>query len=374
MLRVPLAGVAREHAALQNQLATAVGKVFRQSQFILGPEVTAFENDFAAYLGGAHVIGCGSGTDALQLAFRALDIGVGDEVIVPAFTFAATAEAVVLTGATPVFADIEADTFAIDPRSAASLIGRRTRAIVVAHLFGQCGRMGPLLDLAARSSLHLVEDAAQAAGARWGDRAAGTLGGVAAFSFYPTKNLGGAGDGGAVTTPDAALAERLRMLRTHGLRGDCHEAIGLNSRLDEIQAAVLRVKLPHLDGWNDRRRANADRYRKAITAGLAAPIELAGGHHVYHQFVVRTRQRDALIARLDAAGIGCAIYYPRALHEHPAYRRWAHGRLPEAEAAATEVVSIPVHQWLGDEEVDRIAAALGRPPGDVAQAPAPMTR
>lgn len=374
MPRVPFAGVDREHAALQNELATAVGEVFRQSRFILGPEVAAFENELGAYLGGARVIACGSGTDALQLALRALDIGAGDEVIVPAFTFAATAEAVVLAGATPVFADIEADTFAIDPRSVASLIGRRTRAIVAVHLFGQCGRMGPLLDLAAKSSLHVVEDAAQAAGARWGDRAAGTIGNVAAFSFYPTKNLGGAGDGGAVTTLDAELAERLRLLRTHGLLGERHEAIGLNSRLDELQAAVLRVKLPYLDSWNDRRRANANRYREAIGDGLAAPAELAGGRHVYHQFVVRTRQRGALIARLDAAGIGCVVYYPRALHEQPAYKRWAQGRLPEAEAAAAEVVSVPVHQWLEDGEVERIVAALGSTAGGRVQPPTPMLR
>jgi dTDP-4-amino-4,6-dideoxygalactose transaminase len=356
--RVPFAAVDREHAVLQDALTAAVAKVFRSGRFILGPEVAAFESELGAYLGGAHVVGCGNGTDALVLALRALEIGVGDEVIVPAFTFAATAEAVALVGATPVFADIEPDTFAIDPRSARALIGPRTRAILPVHLYGQCARMGPLRDLAARSSLRIVEDAAQAAGARWDDKPAGTLGDVAAFSFYPTKNLGGSGDGGAVTTTDGEIAERLRRLRTHGRRDEMHEAIGLNSRLDEIQAAVLRVKLRHLDAWNDRRRANAACYRAAVGPGLVAPAEIAGAHHAYHQFTVRTPRRAELIARLDAAGIASAIYYPRALHQQPAYARWARGRLPEAERAAAEVVSVPVHQWLDDDEVARVAAIL----------------
>jgi dTDP-4-amino-4,6-dideoxygalactose transaminase len=357
--RIPVAAVDREHAALRNALESAVAEVFRRARFVLGPEVEAFESELAAYLGGGHVVGCGSGTDALVLALRALDIGAGDEVIVPAFTFAATAEAVVLVGASPVFADIEPDTFAIDARSAATLIGPRTRAIIPVHLYGQCARMAPLRDLAARSSLRIVEDAAQAAGARLGDQGAGTLGDVAAFSFYPTKNLGGSGDGGAVTTADPRLAERLRRLRVHGRRDEIHESIGLNSRLDELQAAVLRVKLRHLDGWNDRRRANAARYRAAIGPGITAPAELEGGHHVYHQFTVRTPRRADLVARLDAAGIASAVYYPRALHEQPAYARWARGSLPEAESAAAEVLSVPVHPWLSEAEIERVAAALG---------------
>jgi dTDP-4-amino-4,6-dideoxygalactose transaminase len=300
---------------------------------------------------------------------------------------------VALVGATPVFADIEPDTFAIDPRSAAELVGKRTRAILLVHLFGQCARMEPLWELAERAGLRIVEDAAQAIGAKWRGKPAGTLGHVAGFSFYPTKNLGGPGDGGMVTTTDARLAERLRVLRGHGSRGGyLHDEVGLNSRLDEIQAAVLRIKLRHLDAWNDKRRANAARYRAAIISGgdrvgaptrplpnppamvrggqsspaphtpigggLVAPVEIEGAHHVYHHFTVRAAQRAQVVARLDAAGVGSAVYYPKPLHEQPAYARWARGPLPEAEKAAAEVLSMPVHPWLTDAEIDRVAAAL----------------
>jgi dTDP-4-amino-4,6-dideoxygalactose transaminase len=355
-----LAAVGRESAALRAPILTAISSVLARACFILGPEGEAFEAALGKYLGGAQVVGCASGTDALVLALRALEIGPGDEVIVPAFTFAATAEAVALVGATPVFADIERDTFAIDARAAAALVGPRTRAIIPVHLFGQCARMEPLLDLAEGARLRVIEDAAQALGARWRGKAAGTLGDAAAFSFFPTKNLGAPGDGGAVTTTDAHVAERLRALRAHGARErGVHESIGTNSRLDEIHAAVLRVKLPLLDGWNAKRRATAARYRAAIRAGtIVASAELDDCHHVYHQFTVRTPRRDELAARLASEGIGSAVYYPRALHEQPAYARWARGPLPEAELAAAEVLSVPVHQWLADEEIERVAATL----------------
>jgi dTDP-4-amino-4,6-dideoxygalactose transaminase len=358
--RISMAGIERETAALRAELLAAITGVVDGARFILGPQVAAFESEIGARLGGAHVIGCASGTDALVLALRALDIGPGHEVILPAFSYAATAEAVALVGATPVFADIEPDSFAIDARSAAALVGPRTRALLPVHLFGQCARMGPLEELAERSSLHIVEDAAQALGARWRDRPAGTLGDVAGFSFYPTKNLGAAGDAGMVTTNDARLADQLRLLRTHGSRRDhLHDAIGLNSRLDELQAAVLRVKLVHLDAWNDRRRAHAARYRAAIrSGGLAAPAEIDGAFHVYHHFTVRSPARANLIAHLTAAGIASSIYYPRPLHQQPAYARWARGPLPEAERAAAEVLAVPVHPWLRDDEVERVAAAL----------------
>jgi dTDP-4-amino-4,6-dideoxygalactose transaminase len=338
----------------------AVAAVFQRGRFILGPEVSAFESEIGAYLGGVQAVGCANGTDSLVLALRALEIGSGDEVIVPAFTFAASAEAVVLVGATPVFADIEPNTFTIDPGSAASLIGPRTRAIMPVHLFGQCAPMEPLWDLAERAGLRILEDAAQAIGARWRGKAAGTLGHVAGFSFFPTKNLGAPGDAGMVTTTDERLADRVRLLRRHGSRtAHVHEAIGLNSRLDEIQAAVLRLKLRRLDEWNERRRATARRYRAAAKGGdLIAPTEIEGAHHVYHHFTVRTPRRAELVARLEAAGIGSAIYYPHPLHEQPAYARWARGRLPEAERAAREVLSLPVHPWLTDEEIERVAAVL----------------
>jgi dTDP-4-amino-4,6-dideoxygalactose transaminase len=357
--RVPIAAVDREYAALRASIMSAAAAVLESTRFILGPEVEAFEREVGEYLGGVHAVGVANGTDALVLALRALEIGPGDEVIVPAFTFAATAEAVVLAGATPVFADIEPDTFAIDPRSAAGLVGPRTRAILPVHLFGQCARMEPLLELAERSSLRIVEAAAQAIGARWRGKAAGALGHVAGFSFYPTKNLGAPGDGGMVTTTDARVAERLRVLRAHGSRQPyVHESIGYNSRLDEIHAAILRVKLPHLDAWNDKRRATAARYRAAIHGGVIAPIEIEGAHHVYHHFTIRTSRRAEVMARLSAEGIGCAVYYPQALHEQPAYAKWGRGRLPEAERAAAEVLSLPVHPWLSDDEIERVAATL----------------
>jgi dTDP-4-amino-4,6-dideoxygalactose transaminase len=357
---ISIAAVEREHAALRDPVLAAVSSVLEGGRFILGPEVEAFEAAVGAYLGGVYAVGCGSGTDALVLALRALEIGPGDEVIVPAFTFAATAEAVVLAGATPVFADIEPDTFTIDARSVAVLVGPRTRAVVPVHLFGQCARMEPLYALAERHALRVVEDAAQAIGARLRGKAAGALGHAAAFSFFPTKNLGAPGDGGMVTTADARVAERLRRLRAHGSREPhLHESIGINSRLDEIHAAVLRIKLPLLAGWNDKRRATAARYRDALARStVIAPVDAAGAHHVYHHFTVRTARRADLASRLAAEGIGSAVYYPRPLHEQPAYARWARGRLPEAERAAAEVLSIPVHPWLRDDEIEKVASAL----------------
>jgi dTDP-4-amino-4,6-dideoxygalactose transaminase len=362
--RIPIAGVEREYAALRDVVLSTATAVFDRARFILGPEVAAFEAEIGAALGGVHAVGCANGTDALVLALRALEIGAGDEVIVPAFTFAATAEAVVLAGATPVFADIEPDTFALDPRSAEAAIGPRTRAILVVHLFGQCAPMEPLRALAERSALRLVEDAAQALGARWRGQAAGTFGHAAGFSFFPTKNLGAPGDGGMVTTADARVAERLRALRSHGARAaHTHESIGCNSRLDELHAAILRVKLPRLEAWNDRRRAIATTYRAALGGGsVVAPFENPDAHHVYHQFTVRTPRRAELVARLAAAGVEHAIYYPRPVPEQPAYARWARGPVPEAARAAREVLSVPVHPWLRPDEVERVADVLAAAP------------
>jgi dTDP-4-amino-4,6-dideoxygalactose transaminase len=359
--RVPFAGVARETAALRAELLGAAAAVFDLGKFILGPEVSSFESEAGSFLDGVHAVGCANGTDALVLALRALEIGAGDEVIVPAFTFAATAEAVVLAGATPVFADIEPDTFTIDPAAVEALVGPRTRAIIAVHLFGHCAPMEPLVALAERARLRLVEDAAQAFGARWRGRAAGALGHVAAFSFFPTKNLGAPGDGGLVTTSDARLAERVRALRVHGARSaHVHESIGCNSRLDELHAAILRVKLPRVEAWNERRRAIAARYRSALAAlpDPTAPVEREGARHVYHQFTVRTKRRQELMSRLEQAGVEHAVYYSRPVGEQPAYARWARGALPQAARASREVLSLPVHPWLTDAEVERIAAAL----------------
>ena len=354
-----MAALDRESAALRASLIGAATRVIDSGRFVQGPELAAFEAEVGHALGGLHAVGCASGTDALVLALRALGIGAGDEVIVPTFSFVATAEAVVLAGAVPVFADIELDSFTIDARSAAAVVGPRTRALVPVHLFGQCARLEALGTLAETHGLKIVEDAAQALGARSRGRAAGSIGHAAAFSFFPTKNLGAPGDGGMVTTADAALAERLRELRAHGRRGaETYATIGCNSRLDELHAAALRVKLPHLDAWNARRRATAARYRSAIAGGIIAPVEIAGGHHVYHHFTVRTPRREDLATRFAAAGVETAIYYARPIHRQPAYARWARGPLPTAERAAAEVLSLPVHPWLEDAEVERIADVL----------------
>jgi dTDP-4-amino-4,6-dideoxygalactose transaminase len=357
---VRMAAFDREWAALRTELEPAIARVFESGRFILGVEVAAFEAEMGTYLGGAHAVGCANGTDALVLALRALGIGAGDEVIVPAFTFAATAEAVVLAGATPVFADIDPETLTIDAESARERVTSRTRAIIPVHLFGRCARMDLIQDLASRSGAFLIEDAAQAAGARWRGTPAGALGDVAAFSFHPTKNLSAPGDAGMVTSRKPEIAERVRRLRVHGSRRPhLHEEIGCNSRLDELHAAVLRLKLRRLDGSNARRRAIAAHYRSAMTGGRArAQAEQADGEHVYHQFTVTTPERSQLEARLEAAGVEHAIYYQRPLHRQPAYERWSRAPLPVAERASLEVLSVPVHPWLSDAEVERVAAAL----------------
>jgi dTDP-4-amino-4,6-dideoxygalactose transaminase len=343
----------------EEEIEAAV-RVLRSGMVVQGPEVAGFEDEFAALVDGRHCVAVNSGTSALLLALVGLGIGGGDEVIVPSFTFAATANAVRLTGATPVFADIDPETFCLDPASVSAVIGPRTAAIMPVHLYGHPAAMDEFARLAARHGLAVVEDAAQAHLASLHGRAVGTFGAVAAFSFYPTKNLGGPGDGGMVTTSDARLAERLRLLRSHGSRtAYVHEEIGLNSRLDDLQAAVLRVKLPHLDAWNERRRAAASRYRSALAGRpIVAPVELRDAHHIYHHFTVRCPDRAETAKRLDARGIASAVYYPRALHQQPAYAKYANGPLPHAERAAAEVLSVPVHPWLTEDEVLRVERAL----------------
>jgi dTDP-4-amino-4,6-dideoxygalactose transaminase len=360
--KIQVVHIDREYAELRGAIDRAALGVLAGGRYILGPEVTALERELEKYIGCAHAIGCANGTDALILALRALDIGVGDEVVVPSFTFAATAEAVALVGATPVFADIDLATFHLDVASAAALITPRTKAILPVHLFGECVPAEPLGALAKKNGLAVVEDAAQAIGADTRGVRAGALGTIAAFSFYPTKNLGAPGDGGLVTTNDPKLAERVRLIRAHGAKRTYeHELVGLNSRLDEIHAAILRVKLPHLDAWNATRRRHAAILRDAMKGTRAtAPTALAGGTHIYHHFTIRVPDRDRAIEHLNARDVGWAIYYPRALHEQPAFAQWGRGpgSLPNAERAAREVLSVPVGPWLTQPEVERVAEAL----------------
>ncbi len=361
---VPIAAVDREYAAIGAEVEAAVKRVFASGRFILGPEVAALEAELASYLGARHVVACANGTDALVLSLRAAGIGAGDEVIVPAFTFAATAEAVVLVGATPVFADIVRETFLIDPAEVEARLTQRTRAIIPVHLFGSCVDCDALRSIVAGRDVAIVEDAAQAIGAGDGKKRAGAMGDLAGCSFYPTKNLGAPGDGGMVSTSDDALAERLRLLRAHGSRqGYVHEVVGMNSRLDEIQAAVLRLKLPRLDAWNEERRRNAALYREAgKDSGLALPADPPRGRHVYHHFTLRTGDRDRFLQHLATHGVGHGIYYALPLHRQKAFAPWVRGdlALPESERAAAEVVSIPVHPWLSEEEKGRVAEALSR--------------
>jgi len=359
---VPFVALDRTHAPLHADLTAAFERVVASSAFVLGREVEAFEAAFAAACGVEHCAGVASGTAALTLALQALGVGPGDEVVVPAHTFIASALAVLHAGATPVLADVDAQTGLLDPASANACLGPATRAILAVHLYGQCCDMDALGALARDRGVALVEDAAQAHGATWDGRPAGSLGDVAAFSFYPSKNLGALGDGGAVTTGDAALADRVRALRHLGQRrkGE-HELAGWNERLDGLQAALLAVKLPHLAAQNEARRRHAARLRAALAH---APVELLGEHPratcVYHLFPVRTPRRDRLAGALSQAGVATGIHYSPALHGHEALR----GRvrtpvpLPHSERWAAQELSLPMFAELTDAEVDRVAAAV----------------
>jgi len=352
MTQVPLFDLRLQYRGLQKAIEEAIHRVLQSGQVILGPEVAALESEVARYLGVGYAVGCASGSDALLLALKTLDIGPGDEVIVPAFTFFATAAAVMRAGATPVFAEVEADTANLDPRDVAERITSRTRAVIAVHLFGQCADMEPLWRLAERFGLYIIEDAAQAFGAEYQSKKAGTLGHLACFSFYPTKNLGAFGDAGMVVTNDPHWAGRLARLRVHGMEPKYyHVEIGWNSRLDALQAAILRVKLPWVDRFIDARRAIARRYQELIASeNLQAemtPLAVRPfAKHSFNQFVVRVTngQRDALMRHLAQQGIGTEIYYPLPLHLQPCFRQlgYRRGDFPVSEQLAQEVLALPM--------------------------------
>ncbi len=351
------------HRALKGEHEEAVRRVFARGWYILGQEVEAFEAEFAAYHGGGHAVGVANGTDAIELALRAAGVGPGDEVITVSHTAVATVCAVERAGARPVLVDIDPRTCTIDPRAVRAAITPRTRAIVPVHLYGHPADLDPLIDIAGRAGLLLIEDCAQAHGALYRGRPVGTFGHLAAFSFYPTKNLGACGDGGAVLTADGQLAARLRRLRNYGQAERYHHVErGMNSRLDEMQAALLRVHLVHLDEHNNERRRLAALYRKRLS-GLTLPQTWPGEEkvrHVYHLFVVRHPQRDALRRRLQEHGVGTLIHYPLPVHLQPAYADLGYrpGSLPETERAAREVLSLPLYVGLCDEQVEQVAASL----------------
>lgn len=367
---VPLLDLGRAEEPIREELLAAVRRVAESSSFVLGPVVRSFEEAMASDLGVRHAIGVANGTDALYLALRALDLEPGDEVITTPFTFFATAGAIANAGGRVVFADIDPRTFNIDPRAAEHALSSRTRAILPVHLFGQVADMQPLNALAESNGIPIIEDAAQAVGAKalvegkW--RPAGSLGTVACFSFYPTKNLGGWGDGGLITTDDDRLAAHMRRLREHGQERGAdsyrHAEVGINSRLDAIQAAVLETKLPHLSGWTESRRANAAGYdeRLAGVPGVQTPTARPDRFHVYHQYTIRAEQRDGLRAHLEERAIGSGIYYPVPLHLQPCFADLGYGRgeFPEAEAAAGEVLSLPVFPGLRPAERERVVSAI----------------
>ncbi|MEX0638508.1 MAG: DegT/DnrJ/EryC1/StrS family aminotransferase, partial [Burkholderiales bacterium] len=335
--------------------------VIASGHFILGPEGAALEQEIAALVGVPHAVACNSGTDALHLALRAAGVGPGDEVVTPAFTFIATAEAISCVGATPVFADVDPASFNLTAETLERALTPGTRAVIVVHLFGQCAPMPAIAGLCARRGIVLVEDCAQAIGADWEGRQAGAWGEFGCFSFYPTKNLGAYGDAGLITTREARHDARLRMLRHHGSRQTyLHEEIGYNSRLDELQAAVLRAKLPHLARFTAARQRHAARYRELLAgANLQLPAAHGRGAHVYHQFTLRLAHRDAARKALAEAGVGSGVYYPIPLHRQPVYEKEFGGlSLPQAEAAAHEVLSLPVYPQLADEQIRHVCGAL----------------
>jgi dTDP-4-amino-4,6-dideoxygalactose transaminase len=360
--RVPMFDATAQYLVLKTEIDAAVGRVLGGGRYILGPEVEAFEEEFARYCGAAHAVGVGNGTEALALALLACGVGPGDEVLTAPNTSPFTALAITMTGARPAFADVDARSHTLDPARIEAALTERVRAIIPVHLYGQPADMGPILELARARGIRVVEDACQAHGARYDGRPAGSLGDIAAFSFYPTKNLGAVGDGGAVVTGDRALAERVRMLRDGGrIDRDRHAVRGMNSRLDELQAAILRVKLRHLDAWNDRRRHLAALYRRGLAnADVELPWEAAYAHHVYHLFVIRSAERDGIRRRLAANGIDSLVHYPIALHEQEAFRDlgYVRGTFPRAEQGAASVLSLPIFPQLTDAQVERVCRVI----------------
>jgi dTDP-4-amino-4,6-dideoxygalactose transaminase len=366
---IPLVDLKAQYASIKPEIDEAIHRVLDNCSYILGPEVAAFEQEFASYCSNAHGIGMSSGTAALHMALLAADVGPGDEVITTPFTFVATVSAIEYAGAKPVLVDIDPETFCIDVAALEAAVTPRTKALIPVHLFGQPADMDPILALARRKGLRVIEDAAQAHGAEYHGRRAGSLGDMACFSFYPAKNLGAVGEGGMVVTGDEALARKLRLLRDWGAERKYHHVIrGYNFRLEGIQGAVLRVKLRHLERWTEARRAIAARYDAALgAAGIATPVVRKGCRHVYHTYTIRLPQRDACQQALTERGIGTGIHYPVPVHLMPAYQDLGYraGQFPQAERAAAEVLALPVFPELTEVQqqavIDAVIAVGSRP-------------
>jgi dTDP-4-amino-4,6-dideoxygalactose transaminase len=373
---IAMLDLSRQYAGLRDEILAAVARACDSQRYILGEDAIAFEREFAALCGTTDAVGCASGTDGLWLALAAAGVGPGDSVITTPFSFFATASSILRAGAKPVFADVDPETLNLDPASVREHLQRIphvAKALMPVHLYGQCADMDSLDRLAAEFKLQVIEDAAQAVGATWNGKPAGALSAAAAFSFYPTKNLSAFGDAGAVTTSDANLAERMRSLRNHGSKQRYyHDEVGANSRLDSIQAAVLRVKMPHLAAWNNARRERALIYTQLLTsAGLTktganstAPVRLLktlpAAHHIYHQYVIRVKDRDKLRTFLGERGVGAEIYYPIPLHLQKCfgYLGYALGSLPEAEQAALDVLALPIFAELQEDEQRHVVETI----------------
>jgi dTDP-4-amino-4,6-dideoxygalactose transaminase len=361
---VPALDLRAQYATIADEIRAAIEEVLESQHFVMGPQGAALEQELARLCGARFGVGVASGTDALILALHACGVGPGDEVLVPAFTYVATADSAGLLGAKPVFVDILPGTFNLDPEQVEARITARTKAIVPVHLFGQPADMDPILEIARRRGLRVIEDNAQAIGAAYQGRPTGSMGDAGCLSFYPTKNLGAYGDGGMSVTNSGEMAARLRSLRMHGTRKHKYlsEEQGWNSRLDEIQAAVLRVKLRHLEGWTAARQARAARYSTLLSGveGVTVPEVAPGREHVFHQYTIRVRNRDHVQRVLAERGIGTAVYYPLPLHLQPMYASLdnARGSFPVAERAADEVLSLPLYAELSPEHVERVADAV----------------
>ncbi len=366
-MTVPLLDLKAQYATIKEEINAAVLEVLESQHFVLGPKVERCECALAEYVQSDHGIGVSSGSDALLMCLMAEDIGVGDEVITTPYTFFATVGAIARVGATPTFVDIDPNTYNIDPARIEEKITDRTKAIIPVHLYGQCADMDPILELAERHGLTVIEDAAQAIGAEYKGRRAGSMGHYGCFSFFPSKNLGCAGDGGMVTTQDQDRADRLRVLRVHGSTPKYyHKLIGGNFRLDAIQAAIVLAKLKYLDEWTIARQANADRYRQlfsenALTDTISLPQTMPDGRHIYNQFIIRARDRDSVREHLSQSGIASEIYYPVPMHQQECFKPLSNGdsTYPESELASRETLALPVYPELSDEQLTYVVRTIG---------------
>jgi dTDP-4-amino-4,6-dideoxygalactose transaminase len=361
-MQIPLVDLQAQYRAIRGEVDAAIQRVLDNTSFILGSEVDGFERAFARHVGAEAAVGVSSGTAALELSLRAFGVGPGDEVITTAHTFIATAEAIVNTGARPVFADIDPETYNLQPDHVESLVTSRTKAIIPVHLYGRPADMPALMDIAARRGLSVIEDAAQAHGAEIDGRRCGSIGDLACFSFYPGKNLGAYGDAGAVSGNDAARLAWIRRMRDHGRTTKYeHTDVGYAERIDALQAAILAAKLPHLEAWTEARRAAARRYDALLAgAGVGLPEESAGVRHVYHLYVIRSKRRDELLEHLKSHGVGAGVHYPIPLHRQPAFQDLGYGSvsLPHTERAAAEVLSLPMYPELTEDQQRYVADAV----------------